>query len=105
MYFSCTGYESTRAFFGAQPDNRLPDSTRFNPKVRQPWILNENFSLAKSFVFTESIKLDFRVETFNAFNRVRFNPGSTNIDDPNFGRVTNTLNDPRRMQFALKLYF
>ena len=49
--------------------------------------------------------MDLRWEVFNAFNRVRFNPGSTNIQDPNFGRVTSTLNDPRRMQLGLKLYF
>ena len=30
---------------------------------------------------------------------------SRNIDDPNFGVVRSQLNEPRRMQFALKLYF
>lgn len=108
-------YFQPRSFFGQQPANLLPNSTRYNPKIRQPWIVNENFSLAKSFAFTEKVKLDFRVEAFNAFNRVRFNPGAANagattpapinIDDPNFGKVTSTLNDPRRLQFGLKLYF
>jgi hypothetical protein len=88
-----------------QDVNRLGNATRFNPKARYPWSLEENFSLAKQFQFTESTRLDFRWEVFNAFNRSRFNPGSTNIQDLNFGRVTSTLNDPRRMQFALKLYW
>ncbi|MCI0388772.1 MAG: carboxypeptidase regulatory-like domain-containing protein [Acidobacteria bacterium] len=98
-------YFQPRAFFGSQPDTVLPNSTRFNPRARQPWIINENFSLAKSIFFTESIKLDFRIEAFNAFNRVRFNPGTTNISNPNFGVVNSTLNEPRRLQFGLKLYF
>ncbi|MEZ5354686.1 MAG: carboxypeptidase regulatory-like domain-containing protein [Bryobacteraceae bacterium] len=93
------------SFFGAQPLDRLGNATRFNPKARQPWNLNENFSLAKSFRITESTRVDFRWELFNAFNRVRFATGSVNVQDPNFGRVQGTLNGPRRMQLGLKLYF
>jgi hypothetical protein len=88
-----------------QDVNRLGNATRFNPKARYPWSMDENFSLAKQFQFTESTRLDFRWEVFNALNRSRFNPGSTNIQDLNFGRVNSTINDPRRMQFALKLYW
>ena len=65
----------------------------------------ENFSIAKSFPIKESLRVDFRWEMFNAFNRFRPNPGSRNVEDPNFGRVTSQLNEPRRMQFALKFYF
>ena len=61
--------------------------------------------MAKSFPITEGTRLDFRWEMFNAFNRFRPSPGSTNVQDPNFGRVQSQLNGPRRMQFALKLYF
>ncbi|MEZ5354687.1 MAG: TonB-dependent receptor [Bryobacteraceae bacterium] len=93
------------SFFGDQPLDRLGNATRFNPKARQPWNLNENFSLAKSFRITESTRVDLRWEMFNAFNRVRFATGSSNVQDPNFGRVQGTLNGPRRMQLGLKLYF
>ena len=88
-----------------QPLTFLGNSTRYSPKAREPWLLDENFSIAKSFPFTESLRLDFRWEMFNALNRVRFNPGNTNIENNTFGQVTNTLNDPRRMQVGLKLYF
>ena len=91
--------------FPTQPTGRLGNSARFNEKARTPPQYNENISLAKTIGFGESRRLDLRAEAFNVLNRVRFNPGSTNIQDPNFGRVTNTLNDPRRMQFAAKLYF
>jgi hypothetical protein len=98
-------YFQPRSFFGPQSDLVLGNATRFNPKARQPWNLNESFSIAKSMVFTERWRMDFRWELFNAFNRFRPNPGSRNIDDPNLGRVQSQLNEPRRMQLALKLYF
>ncbi|MDX1980478.1 MAG: TonB-dependent receptor, partial [Bryobacteraceae bacterium] len=72
-------------FFGPQLNTRLGNSTRFNPKARTPWGLQENFSLAKSFRFTEDIRLDFRVEVFNAFNRSRFDTGPRNLDSLTFG--------------------
>jgi hypothetical protein len=94
-----------KSFFGAQPTDRLGNTTRQNPKARTFPNFSENYSLAKSFVISESKRIDFRWEAFNLFNRSRFETGSRNIDDPNLGRVLNTINDPRRMQFALKFYF
>jgi hypothetical protein len=88
-----------------QPTDRAGNATRHNPKARQPWNLNENFSLAKSFNITESSRVDLRWEMFNAFNHFRPNPGSTNPQDVNFGRVQSQLNEPRRMQLGLKIYF
>jgi hypothetical protein len=98
-------YFQQASFFGPQALDRLGTATRFNPKARQPWSLTENFSLAKSFSMTERLRADLRWEMFNAFNRFRPSPGSTNVQDPNFGRVQSQLNGPRRMQLALKLYF
>jgi hypothetical protein len=98
-------YFQPGSFFGAQPNDRAGNATRHNPKARQPWNLNENFSLAKSFPISESTRVDLRWEMFNAFNRFRPNPGSTNVQDPNFGRVQSQLNEPRRMQLGLKIYF
>ena len=89
----------------AQINTRLGNMTRYNPKARYPWDLDESFSLAKEFRFTESTRVDLRWEVFNAFNRSRFSPGSTNVQAPDFGRVTSTMNDPRRMQFGLKFYW
>jgi hypothetical protein len=84
---------------------RLGNTTRHNPKARTFPNFSENYSLAKSFVISESKRIDFRWEAFNMFNRSRFVTGSRNIDYPNLGRVLDTINDPRRMQFALKFYF
>jgi hypothetical protein len=93
------------SFFGPQPNDRAGNATRHNPKARQAPNFNENFSLAKKFLLTESVRLDLRWELFNAFNRFRPSTGSTNVQDPNFGRVQSQLNEPRRMQLGLKIYW
>ena len=98
-------YFVPRSFFPAQPNDRLGNATRTNPQARTPAQFNENFSLAKTISLGESRRIDLRAEAFNVFNRVRFNPGNTNIDAQDFGQVTSTLNEPRRMQFAVKFYF
>ena len=90
------------------PYNGIGNVSRYNPKIRQFPNYNENFSLAKTFPIREQLRLDFRAEFFNAFNRVRFGNGVQVIQDPNFGHLTSNtdiLNTPRQIQFALKLYF
>ena len=83
--------------------------TRFNPKFRQFPNLNENISVTRSFPIHEQIRMEFRAEAFNVFNRVRFGQGSTQLQNQNFGRLTvsagNQINSPRQLQMALKLYF
>lgn len=94
-----------KSYFGPQPADRLGNAARHNPKARAFPNFAHNLSLARSFRFTEAIHLDFRAEAFNMFNTPRFATGSRNLDDPNFGVVRSQLNEPRRLQFALKLYF
>ena len=92
-----------RSFFGAQPANRLGTTTRHNPK-RAPFRTAPTISLSPSgsgLPYTSISGL--RLST--SANTPRFTTGSRNIDDPNFGVVRSQLNEPRRMQFALRLYF
>jgi hypothetical protein len=84
------------------------NTTRYNPKVRTFPNLNENMSVARGFPIRESIRLEFRAEAFNLFNRVRFGTGSLSLQNQNFGKLTSSadqLNTPRQLQLALKLYF
>lgn len=72
--------------------------------VRGPGYGNVDLSVQKDFVFTERIKLQFRSDFLNAFNRVNLNsPANTALGD-NMG-VINSSADPRVIQFALKLYY
>jgi hypothetical protein len=97
------------SFFPAQPANTFGNMTRFNPKYRSFNNLNENISVAKQFPIHEGIRLDFRAEFFNAFNRVRFGLGSLGLQSQTFGVLSQTAGDqansPRQIQLALKLYW
>ncbi len=72
-----------------------------------PGELNFDIALLKSFQFTESKILQFRIEAFNAFNHTNFfGPAAVNgnIDSTLFGQVVNAA-PPRLMQAALKFMF
>lgn len=95
-----------------KPANQFPvqptgfgNVTRYNPKVRGFWGQNENVSLAKTFRIGEDVRIDFRAEAFNIFNRVVFGTGPTSLNSASLGDVRNQANDPRQMQMGLKIYW
>ena len=99
------------AFMDA-PAGELGDSAR--APLYGPRFVNTDFSAIKDFPlsFREGMSLQFRAEFFNLFNHAHFFlPGSSasamqDVDSPSsFGVVNTTLNDPRFIQFALKLIF
>jgi hypothetical protein len=89
--------------------------------LRGPRQTNVDFSVIKRFPVSESKKIELRAEFFNLFNQVNLaNPvGNFNAVtgiDPNtgqinsadfgdFGRINSTSNNPRLIQFVLKLNF
>ena len=79
-----------------------------------------DFSAFKAFQLSERFSLQFRAELFNILNHPNFNApgfggngvvsisGSTNPTNGNFGEIGSTRdapNDPRQIQFGLKLYY
>ena len=74
--------------------------------VRASRVNEVNLGIYKNFQIQEQTKLQFRVETFNAFNHPRFLGPNTDPASSNFGRITPTQqNTARLIQFALKLNF
>jgi hypothetical protein len=87
--------------------------------VTGPNFRTVDVSLNKSFVLTEKLRLEFRVEGFNIFNRSNFALPSNSDDgsqiftfnDPGFTRlasaaqITSIVGTARELQFALKLTF
>jgi carboxypeptidase family protein/TonB-dependent receptor-like protein len=77
--------------------------------------LNEDFGIIKRTQITEKVSVDFRAEFFNAFNRTVFGyiqgevfagAFENNIQDPtNFGKITGVNNNPRQVQFGLKINY
>jgi hypothetical protein len=110
------------ASFQLQAPGSFGNSGRNN--VRGPGIDNVDLSLFKDFSLphlkgfggTESPRLQFRTEFFNAFNHTQFAlinttfvpnqdvPGSAASPSSPFGSVS-SARDPREIQFALKLLF
>jgi hypothetical protein len=87
----------------------LGDSKR--APISGPNFVNTDLSFIKHFPLTESMRLDFRAEFFNAWNHPQFYLGGgasamQDIEAPtSFGVVNGTVNNPRVIQFALKLNF
>jgi hypothetical protein len=72
--------------------------------VEGPSTKRVDFVMSKNFNFTEDMRLQLRVESFNVFNWTSFTTVSTNRTATNFGAVTGTR-DPRTFQFGAKFYW
>jgi len=71
--------------------------------VRSAGRNNVDLSFFKTTQLAENIKLQFRAEAFNAFNRPEYASPNAAFGNANFGRVTSTNTFARQLQFALKL--
>jgi len=99
-----SGWFNTSCFV-APPDWGFGNEARVDPSLRQQGITNFDFAVFKRTSVTERAYLEFRTEFFNLFNHPQFGPPNGTLTSPNFGVVTNTINNPRLIQFALKLAF
>jgi hypothetical protein len=75
-----------------------------------PDFVNTDFSLMKHFAIREGMRLDFRTEFFNLFNHSQFgapggNGSGADFNTPTFAVINYTVNNPRLVQFGLKLAF
>jgi hypothetical protein len=97
-YFDTSVFSLNPAFsFGTAP--------RIMPNLYGPGAANFDISVFKTTNFRESLRLQFRAEAFNAFNRVQFGNPVTTITSNTFGRITTQANLPRDFQLALRLLF
>jgi outer membrane receptor protein involved in Fe transport len=67
------------------------------------WSLDS--TLVKFFPIRERMKLEFRVEGYNAFNHFLPTDPVTDITSPNFGKSTNQRNYGRQIQYTARLNF
>jgi hypothetical protein len=90
--------------FVAPPAGQLGDANRV--PVSGPGFVNTDFSVIKQFALPrEGMGLNFRAEFFNLFNHAQFGMPINDISAPGFGSVNSTVNNPRVVQFGLKLTF
>jgi hypothetical protein len=91
-------------FVGA-PVGELGNANR--TPVNGPDYVNTDFSVVKGFALPwENMHLDFRAEIFNLFNHAQFGLPGGDVGSPSqFGKINFTVNNPRLVQFGLKLNF
>jgi hypothetical protein len=96
------------AAFAATPAYQFGNAPRYISSIRQPGTLNFDMQASKEIPLVERTSLNFRVEFFNAFNRVQLTGVNTTYNSsPNsFGYVSPTnLNGPRSIQASLRVSF
>jgi hypothetical protein len=92
---------NTAAF--AQPPGGVIGTSGRNI-LRAPGINNWDMSLFKNFEFREGMRLQMRLESFNAFNHTQWGGPDHFITDPQFGQITGAR-DGRINQLGLKFLF
>jgi hypothetical protein len=104
------GYFNQKAFASTALGTR---GTVGRDVLRGPGYADTDLMLGRIFPIREVLRLQFRFELFNVFNRVNMKtipgngaPSFADVDNPNFGKLLiNGAQDPRIMQFGLKLLF
>jgi hypothetical protein len=98
--------------FSAPPAWGFGTESRVDSSLRQDGINNFDFAIFKRTTFHERFGLEFRTEFFDLFNHPQFGPPGTGFNgtytgsgNNGFGQVTDTINNPRLIQFALKFVF
>jgi len=100
---SLSQFFSTSCFSAPAP-GALGNASR--SPVSGPDFVNTDFSLIKHFLVREGMRVEFRAEIFNLFNHAQFGlPGADFNSPATFGAINTTVNNPRLVQFALKLAF
>ena len=72
---------------------------------RKDGIFNVNAALSKRWPLGGDSSLTLRGESLNIFNHPQFAEPGKELTSPNFGQITNTLNDGRAFKFTLQIDF
>ena len=104
------GFFNTSAFASSRLGTATFDPNAPFGNVRRNFLTgpgqkNVDISFIKLVPFTETLRGEFRVEFFNAFNWVNYANPNNNISGANFGRIERASTGPRVIQLAFKLNF
>ena len=107
---SATNYFNKAAFIAPSTLNANDPTQPFGNLGRNvavtPGIYNFDFGLHKDFPLKrEGMRIEFRSEFFNLFNKTNLGAPSANVLAGNFGTITTLSSPARQIQFALKLVF
>jgi outer membrane receptor protein involved in Fe transport len=120
---SLTGLGNQRPFVVGDPDvddrsaDRWFNTAAFAPNtpgnwgdaprgfLRGPAYWNIDLAFSRLVRLSNENRIELRAEAFNITNRVHLGNPNVTLGNANFGRIVNTLADPRIMQFAVKYAF
>jgi len=93
--------------FSDPGDQQLGNAPRYFGDLTSQGIENVDVGLRKEFQIRESMRLQLRMEAFNALNRTRFDRANYQFGAGGFGQVTNLANGshPRQMQLVARFEF
>jgi hypothetical protein len=91
--------------FASAPAYTLGTSTMYDGRFRNPWHRSENLSVEKNFEFTERVRLRYRADFMNLFNRSNLGSINATIGNPNFGRPTGATVGGRYISMGLRAEF
>ena len=98
QYFNTSVFSQPAAF-------TLGNVSPYVSDLRTPYQNSSDLSCFKEFFPRENIRVQFRAEFFNAFNRVQFSGPTTSVTSTSFGVISGQANSPRQLQFGLKILF
>jgi hypothetical protein len=114
-YFNCAAFYDPNLFTNRDPNGvgasgegnpwRFGTMPRNSSDIRGFGYDDEDFGISKLFPINERIKIDFRGEMFDAFNRHIFTRPVSNLSSTNtsVGQIGGLLEGPRNIQFHLKI--
>ena len=98
QWFNTLAFTSPAPYTWGNVSRTLPD-------VLGPGLVNVDFSVLRTFNIMERYRLQFRAEAFNLNNTPQFAGPGNSITSGTFGAITSTVNQPRVLQFALRVDF
>jgi len=88
--------------FAAAPDTRRGNASV--GMVQGPHFYRWDLSMRKKFTVVEGKTVEFRLDAFNAFNRINYNNPQMTVTNSDFGTIT-SAKTPRELQFGLRFEF
>jgi Carboxypeptidase regulatory-like domain len=98
-WFNTTCYDQPRTPFS------IGNASRTDPVLRTAGINNWDLALTKETSINKRFRLLVIAQFLNLFNRVQFGQPGVQVGSIGFGEVTSQVNNPRQIQFGLRLAF
>ena len=104
-FWNCGAFTDPNPHPGPNVPYVFGNMPRNSADIRGFAFYDEDFGINKAIPISEKLKMDFRGELFNAFNRHSFNKPDSGVQDDNFGQITSTLLGPRNVQFTMRITY